>query len=174
MVEIRRARPDDLPQIAALHVANWRADYRGVLSDAALGDPLHAMMTAKWAADAIEGVEIAVAEVNGTVLGFAAWQPEHPDGPYLDNFHTAAKARGQGLGRALIATLIADLRARGKRDLWLIVFSANTATRALYRHWGAEEGPEFPDDILGETVPARRVRWADVTELEQAVMPRAT
>jgi ribosomal protein S18 acetylase RimI-like enzyme len=47
-ISIRRALAADIPRIAALHAASWRATYRGMLSDRFLDGPIEAERLAMW------------------------------------------------------------------------------------------------------------------------------
>lgn len=163
-MRLRSATAADLPAIRALHAANWRRDYAGILPDAALGAPLDAFMAARWSTRRLETARVLVARNDG-LAGFAAWEAEHPEGPYLDNLHVAPGARGRGLGRALMAALASELEAGGKSGLWLIVLEANHATRSIYRRLGGVEEEVFGDRILGVPVPALKVRWGSLAPL---------
>ena len=59
------------------------------------------------------------------------------------------RARGQGLGRALIEQLIADLRSRGIRGVHLDVAVDNANATAFYRHLGFEGLAPAPDSLMG-------------------------
>lgn len=156
---IRPATPADLPAIAALHAANWRADYAGLLPDEVLGAPVDARMAQKWHPAALEGpLAVLVARDVPVLLGFVAFDPATPDGLYVDALHVAAARRGFGTGAALLGA-VAGL-ARG-RSVWLEVLEGNHPARAVYAAWGGVEGPVFDDRVLGASVPARRVTWPD-------------
>ncbi|MBF9050597.1 GNAT family N-acetyltransferase [Roseobacter sp. HKCCD9010] len=171
---IRPACEDDLPGLRALHIANWQTTYAPCFKAGALDAPLTAMMSQKWVPDVLDKAEVAVAEWDGALAGFALWYPHHEEGPYLDNLHTGAGMRGKGVGRHLMRAICADLRRRGLSSLSLVVLEENKATRTVYRHWGGVEGPVFDDPLLGETVPARRMFWPDLDVLEACLAGDAT
>ncbi len=50
--------------------------------------------------------------------------------------HTADQHRGQGLGRAIVAALLAEAMRLGARVAYLQVTAGNVAALALYRHFG--------------------------------------
>ena len=160
---IRPATPADLSAIAALHAANWRADYAGLLPDEVLGAPLDARMAQKWHPAALEGpLSVLVARDASGIAGFVAFDPATSDGLYVDALHVAAVRRGFGTGAALLGA--AARLARG-RPVWLEVLEGNHPARAVYAAWGGVEGPVFDDTVLGASVPARRVTWADAAAL---------
>ena len=163
-MRLRAAEAADLPAIAALHAGNWRESYRWILPPGRLGAPLEVYMAEKWTEAHLRTHSVVLAEEAGRVEGFAAYDPGHPDGAYLDNLHVAAECRGRGIGSRLMGH-VAD--AAGDGALWLIVLSENPATRALYRGWGGVEGGVFEDRILDHPVPALKVVWADARALSQ-------
>jgi ribosomal protein S18 acetylase RimI-like enzyme len=59
---------------------------------------------------------------------------------YLEDLFVAPKARGQGLGRALIDDLITLARARGWSRLYWHTRVDNTKARALYDQYVATDG----------------------------------
>jgi ribosomal protein S18 acetylase RimI-like enzyme len=58
------------------------------------------------------------------------------------------RARGTGLGRAMIEALLADLRARSVLGVHLAVAVANTNAIGFYRHLGFREVGSEPDALL--------------------------
>jgi N-acetylglutamate synthase len=76
----------------------------------------------------------AVIRRNGAVVACGLLKLEHE---YAGLFavHTAGAARGQGLGRAIVATLLGEAIRRGARTAYLQVTADNAAARALYRHF---------------------------------------
>lgn len=152
----RPATPTDLPAIAALHAANWRRDYAGLLPAAALGAPLMALMTRLWSPSSGILDKTLVLAGQGGVMGFATHDRRGAEGLYLSSLHVAAPARGCGAGRALMGA-VAELAGDG--PLWLEVLCGNHPARAIYRHWGGVEGPPFADEMLGAMVQSCRVSW---------------
>jgi acetyltransferase len=60
----------------------------------------------------------------------------------------AEQWRGQGLGEALVAMLIADARRCGIRTLGALALSGNRAMRALARKLGAILRPDADPDLI--------------------------
>jgi ribosomal protein S18 acetylase RimI-like enzyme len=57
--------------------------------------------------------------------------------------HTAPAWRGRGLGRAVVAALLAEARRRGAATAYLQVTANNAPARALYRHFGFSTSHEY-------------------------------
>lgn len=90
-----------------------------------------------WLMDPAHSVSGFVADSDGILLGFAHLREQADTfraGPswFLDDLFTAPSARGQGVGRALIAALKAHGAAHGGGDLRWITAADNTTAQHLY------------------------------------------
>jgi GNAT superfamily N-acetyltransferase len=90
-----------------------------------------------WLMDSSHSVSCFVAESEGTLLGFAHLREQADTfraGPswFLDDLFTAPAARGQGVGRALIAALKAHGASHGGGDLRWITAADNSTAQHLY------------------------------------------
>src|SRR5690606_33830642 len=111
-MSIRRVRPDDVD--AVVDLVHALAEYEKAPDECHLtSEQLHAALFAD--APALYG---HVAEVEGTVVGFAlwflnfsTWRGVH--GIYLEDLFVLPEHRGSGLGKALLATLAAECVDRG-------------------------------------------------------------
>ena len=90
-------------------------------------------------------VRLIVAEVEGQLAGFAihhfhdsTWV-KTPD-CYLEDLFLDATYRGQGIGRALIADLIAITKAKGWSRLYWHTDRDNATARKLYDTYAPEDG----------------------------------
>lgn len=72
---------------------------------------------------------------NGNVVGCGLVKLE-ADAAGLFALTTAPALRGQGIGRAVVAALLAEARRRGARQAYLQVTAANAAAVALYAQFG--------------------------------------
>lgn len=127
--------PEDVGEVAALsarcfETASWSA--------AELRAELARPFAEVWVARAREA---------GPILGYAvAWFVDEGE---LLTVGTAPEARRRGLGRALVARVLASAAARGVRTLTLEVRRSNEAAIALYERLGFD------------TVTVRRAYYAD-------------
>ncbi len=156
---IRPATSADLPAIAALHAANWRSDYAHVLSQAALGAPLEAQIARLWGpGGALDtGWQVWLMPGQGSLAGFVLARLE-ADGVHVGALHVAAGQRGRGVGAGLMARAG---QAAGDHPVWLEVLAGNAAARAIYRHWGGQEGAPYSETFLGAPVQTLRVDWPE-------------
>lgn len=118
--------------------AAWRRLWAGYCSFYETSVP-EAVTATTWARilDPDQPVICRVAEVDGTVVGFAVcvlhlgtWSPKTVC--YLEDLFVDPTVRGQGLGRALIEALAAEGRAAGWSRLYWQTRADNAAAQALY------------------------------------------
>ena len=91
------------------------------------------------------GAVLFAARGGDTVLGVGALAQVGPDHGELKSMHTLTEARGRGVGRAILAALLEEARARGMARVSLETGSAEmfTPARALYSAHGFADGPPF-------------------------------
>ncbi len=136
---IRTATPADLDAIMALENASFPTD--------------------AWSSESM-AAELATAyshyivdEDAGTVIGYAGLRsiPGNADAD-IQTIALAETRRGQGRGRAMLRTLLAEATARGAREVFLEVRADNPSAEGLYLSEGFEEigrRPRYyqPDDV---------------------------
>jgi GNAT superfamily N-acetyltransferase len=104
-----------------------------------------------------------VVEEAGTVVGFASTRPSRdedaqPETGELHSIHVAPEAWSRGLGSALLATAVDDLRERGFATLGLWVIEGNLRGRRFYERAGwRPDGVRQPIDFDG--VPVDEIRY---------------
>lgn len=87
---------------------------------------------------------------NGTLLGIGALRELDGSHGEIKSMHTAAPARGQGVGRAMLDHLLETARSRGYSRVSLETGTMEefAAARALYLRAGFVECPPFADYFL--------------------------
>ncbi|MCU1422641.1 MAG: rimI [Microbacteriaceae bacterium] len=155
--ELRRATPDDLADIMALEQSTFTTDAwsrEAMLSD--LRSPHTHYLVATTEAGAIEGYA-------------GLFAPQGAQEGDIQTIAVAEHARGGGLGRALMNTLIAEARNRGSREVFLEVRADNPGAQHLYESLGfvaIATRPHYyqPDDVdaivMRLVVPDPRLRPA--------------
>ena len=137
---IRHSREDDIPAIAAIY-AHHVLHSTGTFETEAPGI---ADMTARRADVLSKGLPYLVAEDEGRIAGFAYgnWFKPRPAYRYSveDSIYLAPDAHSKGLGRALLAELLASCEAAGIRKVMAIIGdSANAGSIGVHRALGFEE-----------------------------------
>jgi putative acetyltransferase len=89
---------------------------------------------------------------DGTVLGVGAIKELGAGHAELKSMHTAAEARGRGVGRAMLGHLLSVARSRGYQRVWLETGTTPgfAAARALYESTGFVPAETFADYVRTE------------------------
>ena len=100
---------------------------------------------------------LLVAERAGEVVGYALFHPTFATelgqrGFYLYDLAVTASARGQGIGRALVAGVARVAKEEGRGFLWWSTKAGNEAARAFYARLGAEEEESRSHALVGEAL----------------------
>lgn len=125
-MSVRAATPADLDAIMAIEKAAFP-------TDAWSRDMMLAELESIFAA-------YYVAELDGEIVGYAGLR--HLDGQTDADVQTIAVtegARGHGLGRRLLRTLMAEAQRRRAREMFLDVRDDNAVAQALYESEGFVE-----------------------------------
>lgn len=161
---IRPSVPADLPAVTAIYgwnVLNGTGTFELDAPDEAEMARRHADVTGK-------GLPWLVAERDGRLLGYAYANHFRPRKAYRfcleDSIYLAADARGQGLGRLLLAELMARCEALGARQMLAVIGdSKNLGSIGVHRTLGFEE--------IGTMKSAgwKFERWLDVVLMQKAL-----
>lgn len=119
-MEIRSAREEDIPAVAALEAACFTAGADEALLRRMLADESHVILCAG------EG---------GTLAGYAYYQFVADEG-YVGNLAVAEEYRRRGVGRALTEAMCRSAREKGLAFLTLEVRESNLPARRLYESCG--------------------------------------
>jgi L-amino acid N-acyltransferase YncA len=137
---IRPSRDADLPAITAIyghHVLHGTGTFETT-------PPTETEMTARRADVLGKGLPWLVLEDGGRVLGYAYCQWFKPRPAYRysaeDSIYLHPDAAGQGLGRQLLAALLAQAEAAGVRKLIAVIGdSANAGSIGVHRALGFQQ-----------------------------------
>jgi len=150
---IRDAKLDDAEAISRVHVAAWRAAYRGMMPDAYLDSLDPAVRAAKWLGvigkDASDR-RIFVAIDESEIVGFAGIGPARDEAGtrgelYMINL--APSAWGKGIGSALLKRSTSALAALDHREAILWVVRQNARARRFYTREGWSQEGDRRDTI---------------------------
>lgn len=165
-IEIRSARPDEIPAVRALAHAIWHAHYPGIITV----EQIDYMLAHGYASDVLErflgapdrGLELAL--VDGQPVGFAAWYvTDAPGEAKLDKLYVLPSRQRHGLGGRLMRRVSDLARAAGAATLVLNVNKGNVqAIRAYEKHGFAIRAAVVNDIgggfVMDDYVMAKRVR----------------
>jgi GNAT superfamily N-acetyltransferase len=162
---IRQVTIADAQAIAELHVRAWQWAYQGLLPDAYLaGLSLTLDRRIEFLQDQIAHMPPDtrgwLIEQAGRLAGYAVTclsrDPDaSPTTAEVMALYLAPEAVGQGIGRALFAYAVEDLRLRGYQEAILWVLTNNQRARTFYEAagWkadGASKTEERPGALLDE------------------------
>lgn len=162
MILIRPSAESDIPAITQIyrhHVLHGTATFE-------TDPPTEADMASRRAGVLSKQLPWLVAEVNGQVLGYAYANWFRPRAAFRycveDSIYLAPEAGGQGLGRALLAELMAQSERAGMRKMVAVIGdSSNTASIGLHRALGFQ--------LLGTMQDCgwKFERWLDIVLMER-------
>jgi ribosomal protein S18 acetylase RimI-like enzyme len=157
MVQIRPARPDDVPALAGLKLVTFRETFL----DEGFGIPYPPADLAAFEADSYSEASVAaeiashdrqnwVAEDGGRLIGYAQVGPcklPHPEAsPHhgeLYQLYVRREAQGLKLGRNLLELAIDHLAATRPGPIWLGVWSGNEKAQEVYLAKGFAKVGEY-------------------------------
>jgi len=160
--DIRPAGPGDVAAITRIYgeaVANGTASFE-------IEPPTEAEMARRLEALVAKNFPYVVAERAGVVVGYAYAGPYHTRPAYRwsieDSVYVAPEFQRQGLGRLLLARLIADAEARGFRQMIAVIGdSANAGSIELHAAAG------FRRIGAVQSVGFKHGRWLDCVLMQR-------
>ena len=167
-IALRDARPGDGPALQRIyghHVLHGFGSFEEM-------PPGIEEMERRRAAVQEEGLPYLVAEAEGRVLGFAYAGRYRPRSAYRftveDSVYVAPDAGGRGIGRRLLAEVIARAEALGMRQMIAVIGdSANLGSIRLHERLG------FTRAGLFAAVGWKRERWLDSVLMQRPLGPGA-
>jgi len=161
-VRIRDSLPEDVPAITEIY-AFW---VREGTASFELTPPEVAEMARRREAVLGAGHPYLVADVEGRVAGYAYASAFRPRPAYADTVedtvYVAGWAHRRGVGRALLAALIARVEAQGRRQMIAVIGdSASLGSIGLHAAAG------FRRVGLLENVGFKHGRWLDVVVMQR-------
>jgi phosphinothricin acetyltransferase len=166
---IRPATPADIAAITRIYAEAVR---HGTASFE-LEPPDEAEMARRFRSLLDGGYPYQVAEIGGTVVGYAYAGPYRPRPAYRfsveDSVYIDPGAQRRGIGRALLSRLIEAAERRGYRQMIAVIGdSAQTASIELHRGLGFH--------LVGtiENVGFKFDRWLDTVLMQRALGPGAS
>ena len=161
---IRPSRDEDIPAITAIyahHVLHGTGSFE-------TEPPNEADMTARRADVLSRGLPYLVAEHEGKVAGFAYgnWFKPRPAYRYSveDSIYLAPDLQRKGLGRALMAELLAQFEAVGIRKVMAIIGdSANAGSVGIHQAFG------FTQVGIVESCGWKLGAWRDIVIMQKTL-----
>jgi GNAT superfamily N-acetyltransferase len=106
-------------------------------------NPIDPRWSAEFLADPRHHLAVAIYDETGQVVGMASGlHYAHPDKPpelWVNEVGVAPTHQGRGIGRRLLAALLAHARSLGCREAWVLTDYDNTSARRMYAAAGGAE-----------------------------------
>lgn len=170
---VRPATAAALETVAAIHTWAWREAYAGLIPEPAATGMSFAERVAMWrprfeGTAAGRGIWLGL-DADGVPAGFVAGGARRADGPdaeaEIHALYVLARARRQGLGRALMRAAARSLATQGFASLGLWVLAVNTGAVAFYLGLGAVPGRTQSFAIGAVTLVETAMLWPDLPAL---------
>lgn len=161
---IRDAKPADVPAITAIY-AHHVAVGTGTFEEQ---PPTEAEMAARVAKVQGAGWAWLVAELDGTVMGYAYFNQFRDRSAYRfaaeDSIYVRDDVRGQGVGKALVEALLARATDCGFRQIFAVIGdSENVGSIGLHVSLG------FRQAGVLKAAGLKFGRWVDVVFMQRAL-----
>ncbi|MEN9676010.1 MAG: hypothetical protein RIS76_1906 [Verrucomicrobiota bacterium] len=148
-LRLRPALETDVPLLRSLAQRIWHACYADLLS-LEQREYMLAWMYAphKLASEIRRGVNYRIAEMDGTPVGYLAWETlEGGDTVHLHKLYLLPEWHGRGVGQAMLAAVADASATAGARLLELRVNRGNARALRAYARAGFEKAGEVLTDI---------------------------
>jgi len=127
-IHIRNATQDDIPNIQEIAFSTWPVAYSAILSK----EQLHYMLDMFYSGASLRdqmknGHTFLMAEYNGEVAGFAAYNQLAPSVFKLQKLYVLPMAQKTGAGKILLNEVIERIKKEGAQKLQLNVNRNNKA-----------------------------------------------
>ena len=163
---VRRATPEDAPEIAKVHVRSWQLGYHGILPEAYLGALSVEKREAMWRQTVEKAVtEVWVAVEDDALLGFVSVANSRDSDTDSATgevwaFYVQPQFWRRGAGRALWTEAEAYFKSAGYTEVTLWVLRDNERALSFYLHLGfmIESGIEKVVEFGGAQCVESRLR----------------
>ncbi|WP_395015827.1 GNAT family N-acetyltransferase [Dongia sp.] len=167
--QIRAAVVEDCDALGRLHVRGWRETYSGLMPEWVIERLTPAARSLQWRTGLERGAKgpiVFIAEAEDrSPAGFAAAgparDPAYPWQAEIYAVYVLQRHQRQGLGRALLRQLGAELAARERRQAGTWVLSANAPARSFYEAIGARAVHQRVDESEGWSCDETAYCWDD-------------
>jgi ribosomal protein S18 acetylase RimI-like enzyme len=164
-LDVRKAKFEDAPQIARVHVRSWQVAYRGHMPDEFLDSLEPEKRANMWRQLADNPEKLAlVAEDSEDILGLcaagASRDPDaNPNTAEIGAFYVEPDKWRKGIGRAMLSAALDELRKRQFEDVTLWVLEANQRARLFYESFGFIPDGAVQDNNRWQAFTVRELRY---------------
>lgn len=164
---VTAAGPADAVDLGEVHVRSWRESYPGLLPQAylnGLSSTLHARRFHKQLRALRPGEAVLIAEDDQGPIGYCAGAM-HGRSAEVFTLYVLKRAKGQGVGRALLVSAARSFAAQGADTLMLWVLRDNAPARGFYQRLGGIAAESKTEPTAGGILPQVAYRWDAIGDL---------
>lgn len=134
MQRVRKAEFEDMKTAADIMVRSFRAAFSAFVSE----ETMAACTNDENCRRMMEGIYTAgkMRILLGETGGMLVWQEADRDSAEIVAIHSVPESWGTGLGAAMLETALEEMRAAGKKRVWLWAFEENHRARRFYEKHG--------------------------------------
>jgi GNAT superfamily N-acetyltransferase len=177
MITLSPAVTADIPDLARIHIAGWKATYDGLVDP----DFLNALSVEKREKDwegwlAAGDSTVLIARQDGAAAGFISvgrMRTPPPGSSHIRPTYSAevyaiyllSEFWRQGVGRALMHAAAAELKTQKHSSLCLWVIEQNTRAKSFYDHLSGQKIGKKKAEIGSRTLTEICYGWRDTSVL---------
>jgi len=143
LLEIRRAKMSDAPDVAETHDEAWRSAYRGIIPGAELEKLVNRRGPDWWDSAIRKGSRITLLQFGDRVAGYANYGRNRARSLFYDGeiyeLYLRPEFQGLGFGRRLFSAARKDLVQSGLKSLVVWALSDNEPAMEFYRAIAADD-----------------------------------
>lgn len=163
LIETRRARPDDAPDVAAIHDAAWRGAYRGLIPGADLEKMISRRGPRWWQSALGRGSRVLVLTFGDDVAGYANFGRNRarslPFEGEIYELYLKPEYQGLGFGRRLFKDARKELVSAGFEGLAIWALADNEPAVGFYRALGGQAVARSSETFGGRTLEKVAFGW---------------
>ena len=139
---IRKAKYDDIEQMADININDWKKVYKGIISQKILDNLNREERIQKWQ-QSFNFEKTIVAEQNGVVLGYCRYEDnvvhdENDIDSEIIAIYVDYERIGKGIGRKLVEHVIDIFKKQKKNKMVIWCLEENLNARKFYEKMGGK------------------------------------
>lgn len=168
-MKIRTAKLSDAGGIAKVHVDSWRTTYKNIIPGEFLENLSYQSREELWINIIPQGIVFVAENDEGQIVGFSSGGKER-SGDYkeyqgeLSSIYILKEFQGQGIGKALVKSVIRELGKSGMNTILVFVLADNNST-LFYEAMGGKVIDKIEVEIAGKKLNELVYGWDTIDTL---------
>ncbi|WHY62498.1 GNAT family N-acetyltransferase [Cytobacillus firmus] len=168
-MKIRTAKLSDAGGIAKVHVDSWRTTYKNIIPEEFLENLSYQSREELWINIIPQGIVFVAENDEGQIVGFSSGSKER-SGDYkeyqgeLSSIYILKEFQGQGIGKALVKSVIRELGKSGMNTMLVFVLADNNST-LFYEAMGGKVIDKIEVEIAGKKLNELVYGWDTIDTL---------